>query len=162
MTKFVIKTIGTGEDPIDEFWIGVEEDCKRLAFPKHRAPDIERDDRLVLYATGHQRLIAAGRFIADARHDPEAAASHPRWSPGEEQRWPCIAEWEPQIVVPNVRLGPTLPDIGVSTLSIRSQSHIRIDESQYRKSVALLATAAAATGEIYVPAYREACDLGRP
>jgi hypothetical protein len=154
--KFLLKTIGTGKGPIDEFWIDVPEDTKWLAFPKHRIPDIANGDRLLLYATGHQRIIAAGRFTADARRDPDKAASHSRFDPGDEQRWPWIAEWEPQLLVPNVNLGFRLGDIGISTLSVRSQSHIHIDEAQYRKAVGLLATAAAANGEAYVPAYRDA------
>ena len=150
--KFILKTIGTGEGPIDEFWIGVEEDLKRVAF-RSIGSHIQRGDRLILYATGHQRLIAAGRFITDARHDPKTAATHPRWKAGDEKRWPWVAEWEPQVLVPDVRLGPSLSDIGVSTLSVRSQSHIHIDVAKYRKAVGLLATAAAANGEIYIPAY---------
>lgn len=154
--KYWLKTIGTGEGPIDKFWIGVSEDTQWLAFPKHRTPDITTGDRLLLYATGHQRIIAAGRFTADARHDPDKAASHSRFDPGDEQRWPWVAEWEPQLLVPDVELGFELGDIGVSTLSVRSQSHIHIEEAQYRRAVGLIATAAAANGEVYVPAYRDA------
>lgn len=157
--KFLIKSIGTGEDPIPDFWVAIDTDLERLAFPKHRQPEVEKGDRVVLYATGHQRLIAAGVFTADVRRDPQVLVGHHRWRPEDADRWPWVAEWEPQVLVPFVHLGPHLTEIGVDTLSIRSQSHIYIDESKYRRAVGLLATAAAANGEIYVPAYRDAVSL---
>lgn len=157
--KYMIKTIGTGDDRIPDFWVMNNMDLVRLAFPRHRQPDIEAEDRVILYATGHQRLIAAGKFTSDIDRDPAILVRDHGWKPEDAERWPWVATWEPQNLVPFAHLGPHLTDIGVRTLSIRSQSHILIDEAKYRKTVGLLATAAAANGEIYVPAYRDAVSI---
>jgi hypothetical protein len=158
--KYLIKSIGTADEPIPDFWVTTATDLKRLAFPRHRKPDIEAGDRVVVYATWHQHLIAAGVFTGDAELDPDVLVSEHGWDEEDARRWPWVATWEPQVLVPFVHLGPHLTDIGVSTLSIRSQSHIYIDEAKYRRAVGLLATAAASNGEIYVPAFRDAVSLG--
>ena len=157
--KYLIKSIGTAELRIPDFWVTIDTDLERLAFPRHREPDIDVGDRVVLYATGHQRLIAAGVFTSDAEFDPAVLMREHGWDQEGANRWPWVATWEPQVLVPFVHLGPHLTEIGVRTLSIRSQSHIYIDEAKYRRAVGLLATAAASNGELYVPAYRDALSV---
>jgi hypothetical protein len=158
--KYLIKTLGTAQDRIPELWVSTDSDLKRLAFPKHRRPDIDVGDRVVLYATGYQKLIGAGVFTSESERDPDVLVDEHGWRREDADRWPYVATWEPQVIVPHVNNGPHLTEVGVSTMSIRSQSHIFIDEATYRKAVGLLATAAAANGEIYVPAFRDAVSLG--
>lgn len=153
--QYLIKSLGVAEAPLADFWIATKTDLERLAFPRHRRPHVEPGDRVLIYATGWQRLIAAGEITSESEHDPDVLMKEHAWDPEEAERWPWVATWEPQNLVPFVRQGPTLDDIGVSTLSIRSQSHIFIDEGTYRRTVGLLATAAAANGEVYVPSYRD-------
>lgn len=158
--RFLLKTIGTAEHPVEDFWVHELWDLRRVAFPKHRQPQIDPGDRVVLYATWHQRLIAAGVFTSQAVRDPVVLREQHRWDKADADRWPYVATWEPQVVLPYVHLGPHLTESGVGTLSVRSQSHIHIDEAKYRRAVGLLATAAASSGEVYVPAYRDALPVG--
>lgn len=153
--QYMIKTLGTGDEPLAEFWVRELTDLKRLAFPRHRRPHVEPGDRVLIYATHWQRLIAAGEITSDSEHDPAILIEEHGWPDEAAERWPWVATWEPQLLVPFVRMGPHLRDAGVSTLSIRSQSHIFIDKPTYRRTVGLLASSAAANGEAYVPAYRD-------
>jgi len=45
-------------------------------------------------------------------------------------------------VVPELSLAPTLTDVGIDTLSVRSQSHIALSDEQYDRIVVGLAQAA--------------------
>jgi len=153
--QYFLKSLGTGREPVPRQWLSVRADLTRLGFPAHRRPHVETGDRMLIYASGHQRIVAAGEMASAPVFDESLPEDDERWDERDAKRWPWRATWRPLLAVGDVADGFELAEIGVSTLSVRSQSHVFIDEAQYRQGVGLLARAAASGGEAYVPAYRD-------
>ena len=58
--------------------------------------------------------------------------------PGEHERWSWIVGVRYLASVPLLSLSPTLDDIGVSPMSVRRQSHIRLSPEQGRRAEELI------------------------
>lgn len=132
-----LKAVGTAQDPLDRHWLdGRTNLLTEVRFPP-RVPSISAGDRFVYYASGWQKIFAAGTFLSD-----------PVWQDAEgEQRWPWVAAVNVHLLVPDLEVAPHLTRAGIDTLSVRSKSHIRLTERQYRDAVGGLADAAGFTGE---------------
>jgi hypothetical protein len=133
---------GTAEDPMvpprDDWrarrarWSALHGDVHM--FP--RRPRITPGDVLVAYAVGSAQAFGEGRVFA--LHEALAEAQ-----PSRHERW----RW--QVPVRLLRgvsyLGhaPTLRDIGVSSRSVRQQSHIRLSDEQGRRAADLIDAARA-------------------
>jgi hypothetical protein len=142
--SYWIKSIGTAEEWLFEDWY--EREPPWFACPGNGEPSFEVGDRVLIYATGHQRLIGAVEVTSEARFDPEFVKKVGGF---DGDRWPWVVDYDPLLIVPRVSRGPHLTRAGVATMSIRSHSHIVITAQQYRAGVAGLAEAAGLPGEPY-------------
>jgi hypothetical protein len=135
-----LKALGSAEGRMPDFW--VRDDPKalvRVGFP--RRPRIEKGDVLVYYFAGWQTIVGVVGVLGGPRKNPSEIGS----------RWPWIVRVYPWLVVPYASDGVRLRDVGISTLSVRSQSHIRLDHATYRRVLAALANEQALDGERYYP-----------
>lgn len=111
--------------------------------PSSKRPSIAVGDLVAYYAVGWQRVCAACRVTRGPEWEPGRAPSD--W----DGRWNWIVEVEMLLAVPFLERCPSLERCGVGSLSVRSQSHIRLTPQQYRSCVAGLAETAALNGELY-------------
>jgi hypothetical protein len=139
MEEIWLKALGTAAQPLPAKWLtSASELLTEIRFPAHHTPSLEADDLVLYYAVGWQRLFAAARLTQD-----------PTYSPTGNKRWPWQADVEVFLLVPDLRYAPHVTRAGVETTSLRSKSHIRLDDHQYREGVAGLAEAAAFDDERY-------------
>jgi len=143
--SYWIKSLGVSERWLDEDWF-VGDRREWFACPKSGRPGFEVADRVLIYASGHQRLVGAVEVTAEARFDPGFVTEVGNF---DGERWPWVVEHVPLLIVPRISRGPHLTRAGVDMLSIRSHSHLFISQQQYRSGVAGLAEAAGVAGEPY-------------
>ncbi len=147
-----IKVIGSAEERVKRAWVQEHpNDLVFTGFPKHRMPNVHPGDRCAIYMAGWQRINAIVEITGEPYRDPDALGNIYGKHIGE--RFPIVAPIKPLLILPFADMGPTLPEIGVRTLSIRTQSHIHIDSATYRRIVGAIATRAALGDEIYHAAY---------
>jgi hypothetical protein len=144
---YVLKSIGTGRLPVDEYWLPgrIDEDGGLLGFPKHRRPNLGEDTHVLLYAAGHMKLVAAGVITTEPEFAPEKGDWMENKGVGwghDVDRWPWVVAWEPRLLVPYVSLAPHVDDVGINRLSVRSQSYLNITDKQFDRAVKLMAYAA--------------------
>ncbi len=141
--NYWIKSLGTAGRWLDDDWY---HNHRRSWFgcPKHGRPSFEVGDRVLLYATGHQKLIGAIEVTSEARLDPQFVKDEGKF---DGDRWPWVVEFTPLLIIPLAPQGPHVTRAGVDTLSMRSRSHLLISASQYRKGVAGLAEVAGLPNE---------------
>ncbi len=96
-----------------------------------RRPRIVPGDRLVTYAVGSARAFGKGRVFSlyEVTSKPE---------PGEHERWRWKVEVRYLAGVPLLSQSPTLDDIGVSPMSVRRQTHIRLTAEQGSRAEELI------------------------
>jgi DNA-binding phage protein len=96
-----------------------------------RRPRIVPGDRLVTYAVGSGRSFGKGRVFSlyEVTSEPE---------PGEHERWGWKVDVRYLAGVPLLSQSPTLDDIGVSPMSVRRQTHIRLTPEQGRRAEELI------------------------
>lgn len=100
-----------------------------------RRPRIERGDRLVAYAAGSAREFGEGRIYAifEVLSEEPEPSGHERWG------------WQVRVRIasstPRLAHAPTLRDIGVSPLSLRQHSHIRLSGEQGAEAERLISRA---------------------
>jgi hypothetical protein len=112
-------------------------------FPKR--PRIDRDDRLVVYASGSAALYGEARFIAveQVLSDEPEPSGHERW------RW--LLRTRLVAAVEDLGHAPALREIGVSPKSLRQHSHIRLSDEQGLQAEELLRVAG---GRLELPTSR--------
>jgi hypothetical protein len=134
-----LKAVGTAEQPLDRHWLDQRTNLlQEVHFPP-RVPSIRANDRFVYYAAGWQKIFAAGKFVTDP------SRAHAK----EDDRWPWRAEVHVFLLVPDLTLAPHLTRADINTFSVRSKSHIKLSEQQYRAAVGGLADAAGLSEERY-------------
>jgi hypothetical protein len=137
--NYWIKNIGASNDPLPPRWFEVrpdEEFRTHVRFGENSKPTgIDKNDYLLFSAaiadqTG-RRLVAVARV-----NDTEAL-----WDPREpKDPWPWRLAISPRSVIPLGGLGPTLADIGMTT--IVQGSHQEIAPPQFAQAVRLMARTA--------------------
>jgi len=115
-------------------WLSVHGNLDVMAFPKR--PTMEAGDKAAIYVVGSYRIPAVVEVV-----DGVILASDDTMT-SDPERWPYALRTRPLLLVPDLSLAPTLTDVGIDTLSVRSQSHIALNEEQYDRIVVGLAQAA--------------------
>jgi hypothetical protein len=134
-----LKALGTSRQPLAALWMEDRPELvKEIRFPP-RTPTLETGDKVLYYASGWQRIFAAGQLTTNPKR------VH---APGYED-YPWVARVRLHLLVPDLALAPDFRRADIRSTSVRSKSHIRLTESQYRKGVAELARAASLRGERY-------------
>lgn len=138
-TSIWLKVLGTSREPLAALWMDARPELVReIRFPP-RIPTLELGDRVLYYASGWQRIFAAGELVSDPKFTPHA----------DYENYPWVAAVRPLLIVPDLTLAPDLRLAGIDSLSVRSKSHIRLTETQYREAIGRLAAAASLDGERY-------------
>jgi hypothetical protein len=137
MPRYWLKITGDKDYTIKSDW---RPDYERWIRERHgstfpRRPTIRAGDFLVLYAAGSPKVFGKGKVYA-----VEIATSDPRR--GDHERWPFLVETVLHVAGPRLEECPNLDDIGVSTMAVRRQSHIRLSLVQGTKAAWLIARAA--------------------
>jgi hypothetical protein len=127
--NFWLKSVGAADHMLVNDWIGERSDIlDRMRFAKNKRPSgVSAGDRLVLYAAGWERIYGVS-IVKSAESEEDLA----------EERWPWVLDVETPLVVPRLEMAPGLETMDVATTSVRQQSHIRIDESQFKKALGAL------------------------
>ncbi len=124
-----LKTHGTAGAPLADHWLAAGSwliDPGRTAFP--RRPRMTAGDRLVLYASGWQRVFGIAEVTSEPTNaDPIAA------------RWPWSVAVELLVVVPVLSNAPPLEAIGVAPRSTSQHSHIRLRARHLELAIEALA-----------------------
>lgn len=129
-----LKMHGTGNARLPDEWLPERGYLLQATFFPRR-PRVKPGDELIYYAAGWHRLFAA----VEVSEPPTEGIDHPN----DPERWPwSVAIW-PIMFVPRLGSGVPLDDIGVSRLSVRRQSHIKISADQFDEAVELLRRAGA-------------------
>lgn len=119
-----LKSFGTAEDPLDPEWLEPHADILTgFACPDVGRPSFEVGDQVVWYAAGHKVFFG----LAVVTREAEEEIVH-EW---QRDRWPWYVKTEARLLIPDLRIAPTLTDAKIWTLSVRSHSHIRLDGEQY-------------------------------
>jgi hypothetical protein len=140
--------IGTGESPLPSDWLDARPDVLEfVGFPDKGRPSVEEFDFLAVYLAGHQKVVATLYADSDPYFDAKRIKSRPAG------RWPWIVDVKPLLVVPDVDFAPHISELGIRGLSVRSHSHIEIDDATWMRITGGLAGASAVGREQYVPAY---------
>ncbi len=100
-------------------------DPGRTAFP--RRPRMGTGDRLVLYASGWQRVFGIAEVVSEPTTDEPMAT-----------RWPWSVRVELLLVVPVLANAPPVEAIGVAPRSMSQHSHIRLEERHLERAIEAL------------------------
>jgi hypothetical protein len=124
-----LKSIGVADNPIPHNWYVERPDAlRRTQFS--RSPSISVGDLLVYYAAGKKCVCA----IMEVTSAPEMGNYPENWDAERRQRWPWSVAVAPRLVIPADAHAPSLIDIGVDSLSVRRQSHIKMSPEQFSKA----------------------------
>lgn len=122
--KYWLKLIGTTEDPVD---------CYKKTYvalkPKRGFPRIEKEDKMVLYASGKYRVFA----IADVTSPVERTDQHKRWPFEVKVKIDPNLDVERGVLIDKISVGKR--DL---RQSIQRQSYIELEKSEYDEAVRLL------------------------
>jgi len=120
-----LKSIGVTGDPLPPDWYVTRADAlRRTQFA--RRPNINVCDKLVYYAIGRGCVCGIVEVIS-----PAVQGIYPdHWDEEKCSRWPWSVGVAPRLIISADGHAPTLADIGVDTLSVRRQSHIRLSGEQ--------------------------------
>jgi len=134
-----LKSIGSADDPLNNDWIAHgwrglpnrTDLLDRIRFARNKRPTgVQRDDKLVLYASGWERFFGVAIVVSPEPYDDPAEG---------EERWPWVLEVRVPLVVPRLELAPRISEINVAPTSVRQQSHIHMSDDQYRLALDALA-----------------------
>ena len=123
----------SGFDTPDD-WLPAHQTLAVMAFPKR--PSLEAGDKAAIYIVGTYKIPAIVEVTDGVLLESDAEMTK------DPSRWPYALKTKPLLLVPNLSLAPTLTDVGIDTLSVRSQSHISLSNEQYNRIVIGLAQAA--------------------
>jgi len=84
--SYWIKSLGVSEKWLDDDWF-VRDRREWFACPKSGRPGFEVGDRVLIYASGHQKLIGAVEITAEARYDPDFVKDNGGF---DGVRWPWV------------------------------------------------------------------------
>jgi len=115
-------------------WLSIHGNLNVMAFPKR--PTMGAGDMAAIYVVGSYRIPAVVEVV-----DGVILSSDDTMT-SDPSRWPYALRTRALLLVPDLSLAPTLTDVGIDTLSVRSQSHIALSNEQYERIVVGLAQAA--------------------
>lgn len=139
-TPHWLKSIGSASDPMVEDYLtapwgkgGRLDLLDEIRFAKNKRPSgINPGDHLVLYAAGHERIFGIATVLDGEPYEHVVEG---------EERWPWALRVEVPMLVGTLRIAPPLSSMKVGPLSVRQQSHISLDDEQYRLAVGALTAA---------------------
>ena len=132
-----LKVVNATRDPLRDEWLADASHglLERVRFPRNKRPTgVARGDRLVYYSADRRRFFAVVEVISREPYEDRA-----------QERWPYVLDVRPRLLLPRLDTAPALEalDLPRGLLSVRRQSHIRLDADQYTKALAALVAAAA-------------------
>lgn len=138
MSGYWVFNFGTGEQPPVEDWFTRVEWQHHLSeawFPGSRRPvSVRAGDRGVLRAAGGGFVGAL--VITSTQPEPNTNADH-------NARWPYKLNYRLITAIPNDDHAPSLDSVGwENPLSLRRQSHVRLDRPMYETIVRAILDAA--------------------
>ena len=128
-----LKSRGVGGSETPNDWQSFHK-LDTMAFPKR--PGMEAGDKAAVYVVGSYRIPAVVEVTDGVILSSDATMT------SDPERWPYALRTRPLLLVPELSLAPTLTDVGIDTLSVRSHSHIALSEQQFARIVVGLAQAA--------------------
>lgn len=123
--NYWLKMVGAADDPLDNRWIEANPELLREVRSPWRPSGIKKNDILVYYAAGEQRLFAIARSTEDGEGCQEVHKA------GEE-RWPWLLHVQVGLAVPTLRQAPHWEVLGIKSTSVQQQSYIEIGTHHYR------------------------------
>lgn len=132
MPKYILKSIGSKEDPVSPYLLDPGGATGRVHFPRRGKPSIEVGDRMLAYAAGRRRVVGVAEITSDPFDDPES----PRWP------WAVTIRWI--FLVPSVSQGATLEDCGIDSSKLRRRSHLFLAHAAYEHGVRAVVAAGVA------------------
>lgn len=134
--RYWVKTVNAGDQRLATDWGYLDQNrdwfMDRIHFSKR--PTLGTGDRMLYYATGHGCVFGAVAV-------PDGSVVHDE----SASRWAFSMRVRPLLLVPIASMNPRLADLGISNLSIRSQSHIEIARDTYLNGVQMLTRLASTT-----------------
>jgi hypothetical protein len=130
--SYWLKMIGAADREVGDRWIEARPNLlHEVRFPK-RPSGIKRGDVLVYYAAGDQKLFS----IVRAKHDGSECGFG---GPEDEARWPHVMEVQTLLAIPQLALAPHWSVLGLPSSTVSQQSHVQINQKQYRTAQAAIA-----------------------
>jgi hypothetical protein len=137
--NYWIKNIGSHDDPLPPRWFEVrpeEEFRTHVRFGENSKPTgIAKNDLLLFSAAIANQAVR--RLVAVVRVTDDQAVWQPRTA---SDKWPWGLAISPRLVVPLGGLGPTLADIGIT--SVIQGSHAEMAGGQFALAVRLMVRSA--------------------
>lgn len=135
MRNYWVFNIGTGTDAPPEDWIGVwRHHTQEMWFPRNRRPSgVRPGDRAVINGSLRRGFIAVVEVISE---EPEANEGG---TEADRKRWPWKLRYRVLVAIRADLHAPSLEDVAWDNpLSLRRQSHVRIDEETYTRVAAAI------------------------
>jgi hypothetical protein len=125
--RYWLKMIGASDWPLVDQWVEDRPELLRGVRTPKQPSGISRDDRLVYYSAGSQKLFA----IARVSQDGENVAMVP--GPGED-RWPYLLPVQVLLAVPTLPLAPHWSVLGLPSTAVQQKSYIELGEDEYQRA----------------------------
>ena len=122
--RYFLKAIGASNWPLSEHWLEDRPELLRSVRNPKRPQAISTGDRLVYYATGHQRLIAIARATENGSESEMDLAEG-------EDRWPYVLRVQVQLAIPTLKLAPSWDVLEIPSTSIMQKPYIELTAAQY-------------------------------
>jgi hypothetical protein len=129
-----LKAVGTGNEPLDPDWRAVDSHLLPHCWFTKRPRSLRAGDVLVYYAPWWGVVPALMELTSD---EPEDVAEHPHGP----NRWRWRMDVRPIVTLP-LNAAPSLSAIGIDSLRVRRQSHIRLTPAEYKRAADLIIAAA--------------------
>jgi hypothetical protein len=123
--SYWLKMVGAARDPIADRWIEQSPELLRGVRAPYQPSGIRRDDYLVYYAAGEQKLFA----IARATESGDSVSIEP--APGETD-WPYLLRTQILLAIPQLALAPHWRVLDIPSASVQQKSYIQITADHYR------------------------------
>jgi hypothetical protein len=123
--NYWLKMVGAADYPIEDRWIDQRADLLRGVRTPRQPRSIRRDDYLVYYSAGSQKLFAIARVSQDGENVSIQT------SPGEG-RWPYLIPVQVLLAIPQLALAPHWGVLGLESTSVMQKSYIEITEASYK------------------------------
>jgi hypothetical protein len=123
--SYWLKMVGAADDPVSDRWIEESPELLRGVRAPWQPSGIARDDYLVYYSAGSQKLFA----IARAKGAGDEVQMVP--APGES-RWPYLLEVQVLLAIPQLALSPDWGVLGIPSTTVMQKSYVEITADRYR------------------------------
>jgi hypothetical protein len=122
--NYFLKVVGSADWPLEDHWVASNPELLTEVGTTRNPESIKRDDYLVYYSAGTQKIFAIVRAKGAGSSTPMGGG------PGEE-RWPYRIQVQALLVIPQLALAPSWKVLELPSGKVQQKPYVSISASKY-------------------------------